>query len=275
MWSDERVGTPASRSPSPEFDAALAAAKRLRADLGFGDDCPIDDVVQLAERRLGIEVVIVPLPRGVDGLYVPLEPEPIVIVAADQPPARQRFTLAHELGHHELGHGAAPRVLGSAGEAAVGRDSREQPPAPAAASGPTPQAGDYAIRRHHQPQEREANAFAGELLTPDAGAVLVAADSAGEPMLDRVVRLSAHYGISALSALVKLQLIGIVDRVEFEFVRAQLKDGSHLPRYAALGLPALDDTLERLAVNGERVRCSPQARGALRHLRAELDAEHE
>ena len=55
-----------------------------------------------------------------------------IAVNADKPETRQRFTIAHELGHIILGHGVGCMV----GEQGVGRD------------------------------EKEANAFAGSLLIP-------------------------------------------------------------------------------------------------------------
>ena len=55
----------------------------------------------------------------------------------DQPVQRQRFTLAHELGHHRLGHAAVVDGV----EEVDGKSD--------------------------DPLEQQANAFAGEFLAPD------------------------------------------------------------------------------------------------------------
>ena len=78
---------------------------------------------------------------------------------------RQRFTLAHELGHLRCGHDA--RVAVDTFETLAGTD-------------------DGLARV-------QANAFAAELLAPAAG---VRAMVDGEPTLDDVVLIAARFGIS-------------------------------------------------------------------------------
>lgn len=61
--------------------------------------------------RLGIEVSEREFVREIDGLYLRLPDAPPVIAinnAYFKPPARRRFTLAHEIGHHLLGHRTPP-----------------------------------------------------------------------------------------------------------------------------------------------------------------------
>lgn len=67
--------------------------------------CPFD----LAE-KLKIEVRFVDI-ASMEGMYVKRIP-PLILVAADRPAGRQAFTCAHELGHHEFGHGTRADALG-------------------------------------------------------------------------------------------------------------------------------------------------------------------
>jgi Zn-dependent peptidase ImmA (M78 family) len=59
----------------------------------------IYDLVQ----RLDIELRFMAIP-SMEGLYTPGEP-PIITISSLRPSGRQRFTCAHELGHHVFGHG--------------------------------------------------------------------------------------------------------------------------------------------------------------------------
>jgi hypothetical protein len=82
--------------------AARAAriAARLRADMGFeaGDAlCPYD----LCE-RLGVTVRLIGAP-SLEGMYAP-SPHPTIMINAERPPGRRRYTCGHELGHHVFAH---------------------------------------------------------------------------------------------------------------------------------------------------------------------------
>jgi Zn-dependent peptidase ImmA (M78 family) len=80
---------------------AVRAAARLRAEqkLAPADTaCPFD----LAE-RLGISVRFVAFPR-LEGLYV-AGPKPTILISAERPSGRRRYSCAHEIGHHRFGHG--------------------------------------------------------------------------------------------------------------------------------------------------------------------------
>lgn len=76
-------------------DVALA----LRRAWGLGED-PLGDLVATLEER-GVLVFVTPGdPEGrFDGLAASLDGIPLVVVGAAWPGDRQRFTLAHELGH--------------------------------------------------------------------------------------------------------------------------------------------------------------------------------
>jgi Zn-dependent peptidase ImmA (M78 family) len=82
---------------------ARRRAERLVQEHGI--DRPAVDVKYLAQ-RLGIHVVHLDLNRdGLSGMLI-TQPElvPTIVVHATHPEVRQRFTIAHELGHFVLGH---------------------------------------------------------------------------------------------------------------------------------------------------------------------------
>ncbi len=81
------------------FDDVEAVACALRAAWDLGDK-PIADLVATLEAR-GLLVFTTPGdPDGrFDGLAAKVAGIPLVVVGADWPGDRQRFTLAHELGH--------------------------------------------------------------------------------------------------------------------------------------------------------------------------------
>ncbi|WP_230672772.1 helix-turn-helix domain-containing protein [Rathayibacter sp. Leaf248] len=60
---------------------------------------PTPDVIDLVEKKLGINVVVANLPRGCDGVSYQDGPFRLVILGTTQQFARQRFTLGHEIGH--------------------------------------------------------------------------------------------------------------------------------------------------------------------------------
>jgi Zn-dependent peptidase ImmA (M78 family) len=113
---------------------ALLQALTTRKKVGLAPTaplCPFD----LAE-KLKIEVRFVDIP-SMEGMYVKRTP-PLILVAADRPAGRQVFTCAHELGHHEFGHGTRADTL----------DLFSSP------------------SRRSDPDEYLANTFAGFLLMP-------------------------------------------------------------------------------------------------------------
>jgi Zn-dependent peptidase ImmA (M78 family)/transcriptional regulator with XRE-family HTH domain len=57
------------------------------------------DLPGLTETAFGADVAIVALDAGFDGLAAASEDAKVIVLATSQVPARQRFTLAHELGH--------------------------------------------------------------------------------------------------------------------------------------------------------------------------------
>ena len=98
VW-EEPCGAPYPIGVLKDADGA-AMSLRNAWNLGGG---PIPDMTELLEER-GIKVFKLSLPRLVDGLtcYVHRaegEDVPVVVCSTDKSIERQRFTLAHELGH--------------------------------------------------------------------------------------------------------------------------------------------------------------------------------
>jgi Zn-dependent peptidase ImmA (M78 family)/DNA-binding XRE family transcriptional regulator len=99
----------------------------------------------------------------VSGLLMELEGGPVIGFNAAEPESRQRFSIAHELGHYVLRHRKPVHV-----DLAVSPSSHGEPPG-------------YDWRN-----EREANAFATELLMPED---LVRAAAVERPDRHRLARL--------------------------------------------------------------------------------------
>jgi Zn-dependent peptidase ImmA (M78 family) len=88
--------------PVREIADAELAARSLREYWNLGID-PIPDLVELLEER-GIKVVVVRSHEHIDGLAARVrrsrgEPIPVIVICSGVHGERQRFNLAHELGH--------------------------------------------------------------------------------------------------------------------------------------------------------------------------------
>jgi len=88
------------------FEDAEKAAEDLRAEWDLGTD-PIENLTNLLEDR-GIKIGII---RGItkfDALFTEYDGHSIIVIREDLPRVRQRFSLAHELGHCFLKTGVVP-----------------------------------------------------------------------------------------------------------------------------------------------------------------------
>lgn len=117
------------------------------------------------------------LADGSSGLYEQADGHaPRIYYNSDEAAVRQRFTLAHELGHHVLGHGTAFRD--------------------------NPQTFNVYNRA---PQEVEANAFAAALLMPHR---YVWADFMAGRASD-IASVAKRYGVSQMAMVYRLRNLGI------------------------------------------------------------------
>jgi hypothetical protein len=123
------------------------------------------------------------------GPAVPGEWRAIIGVNKDHHPNRQRFSIAHELGHLLLHAGGE--------EVHVDRDTVFQV-----------KLRDSESSKGTDPDEREANAFAAELLMP---ASFLLRDLEGVEVLEdtNVGDLASRYGVSQQALMIRLANLGI------------------------------------------------------------------
>lgn len=146
-----------------------------------GETQPPFDPLKIA-RAAGVEVYVTTFKpedgEDVSGSVVILNSEPVIYVARDHPLVRQRFTIAHELGHIALGH-----LAGKEGELV-----------------------DNAKRLRSATwdiEERAANGFAAELLMP--GQWVKEAVSAG---IRSIPELATLFGVSNQAISIRLENLG-------------------------------------------------------------------
>jgi Zn-dependent peptidase ImmA (M78 family) len=201
----------------PDQRAAIAAARQARQELGWGIEAPFADILKLIEDAGGVPVTIAELPNGISGALLVERQRPFIIINGRDYPTRQRFTLAHEYGHHRLGHGEVVDGPGSFSE------------------------------NQSNPQESQANYFASEFLAP-VPAVTAWMEARDTPpvTLELVVEFSIAFGISPQAARIRLQaaryMPSLKDRRELDSL---IQRGEHRDVLFRLGLPELVDTVTR------------------------------
>lgn len=166
--------------------AAAASAVPGGADLAAADDLAVG-----IERVFGIDVGVLDLGPEVDGLCA-VQGETAVILAAPTPvAARQRFTLAHELGHVLAGDDQGLRI--DVDVYNPGRDGSEQ----------------------------RANAFAAAFLMP--ADLLTNRIGGSAPSRELAAGLAVELGVSPSALAHRLETLGIVDGM----TAARLADMTH------------------------------------------------
>lgn len=150
--------------------------------------CPYN----LAE-SMGFDIRFVNIP-SFEGMY--LADDGVILISADRPEGRKRFTCAHEIGHHVLGHGTVIDEIIEKGS-------------------------DKEI-------EKEADFFAGMLLMPSSAVMRVSKDlgidfNSLEPQEAYI--LSKYFGLSFTAFLTQLyfnlRLISWVTYEKFKSIRLQ------------------------------------------------------
>lgn len=135
------------RRPAAISETVEARAERLLAELGLEmTPIPVDRVAA----RLGVQVERTTFGDDVSGVLVIEDGRGVIGVNAAHAPVRQRFTIAHEIGHYMLHRDELPVFIDKQMRQylAVFRD------------------GQSASGEHRR--EREANGFAAALLMPAA-----------------------------------------------------------------------------------------------------------
>lgn len=146
------------------------------------------DVIAIA-RHLGIGVVAQPLEDAVSGMLIVRSDRAAIGVNEEHHPHRQRFTIAHELGHYLLHRETTNLFVDSA--LTFYRD-------------------DSSADGVYQ-QEIEANAFAAALLMP-ADTLRKALDDRAIDLYDErtVWKLATTFGVSQQALTIRLVKLGLV-----------------------------------------------------------------
>ena len=181
---------------TPQTDPSLAAAD-ARARLGLGDG-PLPEVMMLID-RLGVGVTAAPIEStSFAGMLLIRREIPFVLVNTKLAPVRQRFTLAHELGHWLLRHGEVA-------------DSRK-------------------LMYSKDPRERAANDFAAEFLVPVASVDRwYRMNQVSKTTLEIVAELANEFDVSCEMMIYRLEAAKKVGRdLKGKLVDA-IRRGDHLP----------------------------------------------
>ena len=212
---------------SKDTNTGAKRARETRSDLGLSAGEPLECLLTLVEQQLGLPVVIAALPQPIAGCCWHDGARIVLWVNGRHAAVRQRFTLAHELGHLRCRHDA--RVAVDTFETLTGRttDSREI----------------------------QANAFAAELLAPADG---VRAMIAREPTLDDVVLMAARFGLSTIAALYRLNTLGLTAR--YEKLKHEIEEGMHTAVWERLSPEPVADAIA--AIDGALPRLSPVLAGS-------------
>lgn len=191
-----------------------SAGVEARGTLGLGETQPLDDILRSLERTTKLQIFVRQLGEdGVAGAYWVSQDIPFVLVNGDQPVQRQRFTLAHEFGHHWLRHGN--------------------------------QIDAQVVFGDGSPIEVEANAFAAAFLMPPT-AITKALEGLGRPPItfDVLITLAALFGVSAKAMRIRLETLEELKPQQIIEFDSLLANKEHHGRAAELGVPPVIDSLE-------------------------------
>ena len=164
-------------------------AAKLRSELSLGAaDLPaeVGTLATYIEEKLNIDVAIEPLPGGLDGLALAHRPFALILVSSSIPATRQRYTIAHELGH----------LLADDGSNII----------------------DENINVGRTPAEARANAFAAAFLMP-AEALRAAFGGYSGPSEQLVADLLGRYRVSLDALAFRLNNVGLIDALGRDMVR--------------------------------------------------------
>jgi Zn-dependent peptidase ImmA (M78 family) len=166
---------------------AESAAQRVLSEHGVEEaPVPVDDIAH----QLGVVITHVPFEGDISGMLFRAGTKPVIGVNARQSRVRQRFTVAHELGHLQLHPGH---------DVHVDRDIKVN-------------FRDEASGRATHVDEIEANAFAAELLMPHRliHRELLAGIANGVPDDQLVTTLANRFDVSNQAMQFRLINLGIL-----------------------------------------------------------------
>ena len=184
---------PVVRPPRPSsgqpYQQGELLAQELRSQSSLRDADLPTDVGQLAadvEDKFNVDVAIEPLERGLDGLAISRQGYSLIMVSSSIAAHRQRYTIAHELGH---------LMAGDQGDII-----------------------DENINFSRTPAETRANAFAAAFLMP-ASALRTALGDQSAPTEELIADLLARYRVSLDALAFRLHNLGIVNAAGRDAVR--------------------------------------------------------
>ena len=154
-----------------------AGTSRFEAGLSVGDA----DLPALVEKAFGADVAVVALDEGFDGLAASSDEAKLIVLGTSQVPARQRFTLAHELGHLLAGDDQGVHLDKDVYDRAQAKD----------------------------PSEMRANGFASAFLMPED--ILRTAVGATGLTEDAFAALSCDLQVSPSALAIRLQQLRLID----------------------------------------------------------------
>jgi Zn-dependent peptidase ImmA (M78 family) len=172
---ENRISVPAWKQGE---DAALAL--RLRLNYGLG---PVN--VWDAIRKLGVGLALEDFgPTGGDGRYLNKNGKALIVINTAQRVARQRFTAAHELGHHEMHrYSQADLVI----------------------------VDDDVFAAASDPLEVAANAFAGNFTAPADGLAQALGQKRNRDVrAEDVVAIMGEFGLSYQATVYRLHNSGLI-----------------------------------------------------------------
>jgi Zn-dependent peptidase ImmA (M78 family) len=211
-----------------------SGARNFRSRYGLLPDDPLECILRVAEELCEVPVAVLPhLGDDYAGGYFRKNGRAVILINAEDPASRMRFTLAHEIGHHYFKH--LDRVPELRGQTQI-RDTRAQLGGPAG----------------HLWWEVQANAFAAEMLIPYAAVVRWDRERGSSPIcLDTVVELACGFGTSPTMACIRLKSAGLIDEArERRFLR-EILDKEHLPFLECF--EPFDDGIRQARENAPRV----------------------
>jgi Zn-dependent peptidase ImmA (M78 family) len=197
---------------SIDVNRGAKRAREARAALALDPVAPLPCVLSVVEGIGGMAVIVTGMPDDVAGACSRRPGGALLWVNGGQFKPRQRFTLAHELGHAWCEH-----------------DGRLDVDTLATIGGGTT-----------DPLEIQANAFAAEFLVPRAGMEDVID---GEPTLEEVVIISAHYGVSAPMVVYRLKQLRLASDRRIAKLEREVEDGLHSQLFWHLRMKPLQDRL--------------------------------